>query len=503
MSSNYCGGGEIEWEGVGVGGLCEFCSREKAVVYCRADSAKLCLLCDQQVHSANLLSLKHSRSLLCDSCASRPVSLHCSLHNLLLCLHCITIIDHHHHHHSPVHAFSGCPSPSHLASIWGFHFATTTTRSSNCSYLDLDLDLDDDTSSNYAHLQSWLHDLMVVPNPLFSSSSQSSRNHNQAAAPPCAGKHKHIIHKQLLQLLNADSDSTLPHAAAADGDGAPTATAPVVTTNEGDNNYCRVPVFETTPNQDKDLFQQREQEEAALQPPQPQPQSQPQPVNVALTSMLMVPGQQLHQHQHQHQHEQSKGCEIIDRTMLLQRQTNSNTQSVQIWDFNSGQLRAHEEDSSVLEGAAVYAASDAKMLGGLYEISAAAYDDVASFNNVSNNPTASQGPATSESNNLPNRRQSSGSVLGKYGGSCGGAKDIQFGDPPLLLTGDNITKAARSKADIDLLAQNRGNAMLRYKEKKKTRRYEKHIRYESRKMRADTRKRVKGRFVKATEAPDL
>lgn len=32
-------------------------------------------------------------------------------------------------------------------------------------------------------------------------------------------------------------------------------------------------------------------------------------------------------------------------------------------------------------------------------------------------------------------------------------------------------------------------------------RYDKHIRYESRKARADTRKRVKGRFVKASEAP--
>jgi hypothetical protein len=34
----------------------------------------------------------------------------------------------------------------------------------------------------------------------------------------------------------------------------------------------------------------------------------------------------------------------------------------------------------------------------------------------------------------------------------------------------------------------------------RVRRYEKHIRYESRKLRADTRKRVKGRFVKSTEA---
>uniref|UniRef100_A0A5B7B9T2 CCT domain-containing protein n=1 Tax=Davidia involucrata TaxID=16924 RepID=A0A5B7B9T2_DAVIN len=41
------------------------------------------------------------------------------------------------------------------------------------------------------------------------------------------------------------------------------------------------------------------------------------------------------------------------------------------------------------------------------------------------------------------------------------------------------------------------NAVMRYKEKKKVRRYEKQIRYASRKTRADVRKRVKGRFVKA------
>lgn len=44
--------------------------------------------------------------------------------------------------------------------------------------------------------------------------------------------------------------------------------------------------------------------------------------------------------------------------------------------------------------------------------------------------------------------------------------------------------------------------MIRYKEKKKARMYEKKIRYASRKARADVRKRVKGRFVKAGEAYD-
>lgn len=60
-----------------------------------------------------------------------------------------------------------------------------------------------------------------------------------------------------------------------------------------------------------------------------------------------------------------------------------------------------------------------------------------------------------------------------------------------------------STTDMEQLAENRGKAMLRYQEKKKTRRYDKHIRYESRKARADNRQRVKGRFVKASDSPDI
>ncbi|KAJ6677742.1 ZINC FINGER PROTEIN CONSTANS-LIKE 10 [Salix viminalis] len=50
--------------------------------------------------------------------------------------------------------------------------------------------------------------------------------------------------------------------------------------------------------------------------------------------------------------------------------------------------------------------------------------------------------------------------------------------------------------------QARDKAKMRYNEKKKTRTFSKQIRYASRKARADTRKRVKGRFVKAGEAYD-
>nr|CAN82066.1 hypothetical protein VITISV_037472 [Vitis vinifera] len=43
---------------------------------------------------------------------------------------------------------------------------------------------------------------------------------------------------------------------------------------------------------------------------------------------------------------------------------------------------------------------------------------------------------------------------------------------------------------------------MRYREKKKNRKFDKRVRYASRKARADVRQRVKGRFVKAGEAYD-
>ncbi|KAI5428042.1 hypothetical protein KIW84_033160 [Lathyrus oleraceus] len=66
-----------------------------------------------------------------------------------------------------------------------------------------------------------------------------------------------------------------------------------------------------------------------------------------------------------------------------------------------------------------------------------------------------------------------------------------------LLSGSENVSNINGKVSLEEQVRNRGDAMLRYKEKKKTRRFDKHIRYESRKARADTRKRVRGRFVKA------
>ncbi|TVU37351.1 hypothetical protein EJB05_10660 [Eragrostis curvula] len=47
---------------------CDFCTGLPAVVYCRADSARLCLPCDRHVHGANTVSTRHARAPLCAAC---------------------------------------------------------------------------------------------------------------------------------------------------------------------------------------------------------------------------------------------------------------------------------------------------------------------------------------------------------------------------------------------------------------------------------------------------
>nr|AFK42223.1 unknown [Medicago truncatula] len=71
---------------------------------------------------------------------------------------------------------------------------------------------------------------------------------------------------------------------------------------------------------------------------------------------------------------------------------------------------------------------------------------------------------------------------------------LLMGEPPWLNT--------CPENELQLQSANRCSAVMRYKEKKKTRKFDKRVRYASRKERADVRRRVKGRFVKAGEAYD-
>ncbi|KAE8679950.1 Zinc finger protein CONSTANS-LIKE 13 [Hibiscus syriacus] len=444
---------------------CDFCNEQTAILYCRADSAKLCLFCDQHVHSANLLSRKHLRSQICDNCGNEPVSVRCETDNLVLCQVCDW--DAHGscsvsaaHDRTLVEGFSGCPSAVELASAWGFDLEEkkASDRSWNVYHQDLVM----------PPVESWLYEAglqeMMVPSEGLDCYGETLKKESRGS-----GKCKQVIYKQLVELMKRNSMDGGEGGIAEGGCG------------DEDNLVCNVEPNVGFVTQQEVI--------------QPLPQQLTQ-TPALFTSLLMT---------------QTQESEHVVNEGNVALNGNPNGRAPQIWDFKLGRLRGQEEcRQSRLEDEVGYGRSHTGFLinnfnqgtnANLLGYPPPKHDLTSLNNNDTNNPGAS-GPATSESNNLPLPKPSSGSALGKHKGSSS-SNDVNFPEQPFLVRPvEQAMPTAISKADRELLGQNRGNAMQRYKEKKKTRRYDKHIRYESRKERADTRKRVKGRFVKATEAPD-
>eukprot|EP00258_Populus_trichocarpa_P043431 XP_024459450.1 zinc finger protein CONSTANS-LIKE 15 isoform X2 [Populus trichocarpa] len=456
---------------------CDFCSEQTAVLYCRADSAKLCLFCDQHVHSANLLSRKHVRSQICDNCSTEPVSFRCSTDNLVLCQECDW--DAHgscsvsaSHDRTTIEGFSGCPSALDLASIWGFDLEEKKPEplienwSNNSCGVIHDLVNEpwvyDKSSGNLT-----FQDLMV-PNENNNNGNRNIDNvmifGNVTKSPSC-GKYKHVICKQLFELFKRDligggvegegcgfGDGEGCGFGGGDGGGETLVTQSrsgwrsgvkgVQFGNGNDGGFGDDNVVVCGGNGSGGNVRG----EQLLQEQRP------------FTSLLMLPTEV----------DVKSNGRVVGGDITWD--SNAKAHGTQVWDFHLGQLRNHDE-SGQLE--IEYVANDAgfvikdfgelmketsstspKMLGDMYQMNCStAHDDMTSFNSI-------------------------------------------------LIRGEGLKMEAATKVDMELLARNRGDAMQRYKEKKKNRRYDKHIRYESRKARADTRKRVKGRFVKTTEAPD-
>ncbi|KAK0573804.1 hypothetical protein LWI29_013848 [Acer saccharum] len=506
---------------------CDFCSERIAVLYCRADSAKLCLFCDQHVHSANLLSKKHVRSQICDNCCGEPVAVRCATDNLVLCQECDW--DAHgscsvspSHDRVPIDGFSGCPSALELSSFWGFDLEDNKPGQTAVVFGGGYWGRGGGGCQDVGQMEpsSWMYkpsmsggggglsvqDLMVPNDP----ATFSRQN-------PGCGKLKQVIYKQLVELLKRDF---IGNESACNNNNNDDNNSSINNNNNNNNVGCGggggggggggENLVPTTPNVKSGGWLENNMEaingmgngmmEAVAVNGCVQELLQQQ---TPFTSLLMMQQGQV-------------DTKESDQNLLWDG--NSGGQGAQIWDFHLGRLRGNDESSQVEAACGANDAvfmiknfgelmkeaslSNTEMFGDIYQMNCPiTHDDIASFNsNNSNNAAASQGPATSESNNLSMARPSSGSAFGKPKGSTS-SKDTQLMEHSFLVGHDGMSISTATKADLELLAQNRGNAMQRYKEKKKTRRYDKHIRYESRKARADTRKRVKGRFVKASDAP--
>ncbi|KAL6657411.1 hypothetical protein ACP70R_005191 [Stipagrostis hirtigluma subsp. patula] len=101
---------------------CDFCAGLPGVVYCRADSARLCLPCDRHVHGANTVSSRHARAPLCAACRAAAAAFRRGGGGFL-CANCD--FDRHQRGGEPLHdrgaveGYTGCPSIAELAAILG------------------------------------------------------------------------------------------------------------------------------------------------------------------------------------------------------------------------------------------------------------------------------------------------------------------------------------------------------------------------------------------------
>lgn len=68
--------------------LCDSCKSATATLFCRADTAFLCVNCDSKVHAANKLASRHARVWVCEVCEQAPAHVTCKADAAALCVTC-------------------------------------------------------------------------------------------------------------------------------------------------------------------------------------------------------------------------------------------------------------------------------------------------------------------------------------------------------------------------------------------------------------------------------
>lgn len=173
--------------------ICEFCAALRPVVYCKADAAHLCLSCDTKVHSANSLSNRHLRTVLCDSCRYRPAYCQCLDHRMFVCRACdrnLHGVSSPQHQKRAVRSYMGCPSAKDFAALWGFELGGSdggargdellSTSGGSCNSTVVNSDIAGQSCSQIGGLSKASRAnsssmVSVSPPPKLGSSSEHSR----------------------------------------------------------------------------------------------------------------------------------------------------------------------------------------------------------------------------------------------------------------------------------------------------------------------------------------
>ncbi|KAJ8749616.1 hypothetical protein K2173_026265 [Erythroxylum novogranatense] len=202
------------------GRLCDYCNEATALFYCRADSAKLCLACDREVHSTNQLFSKHTRAQLCDACDDAAVSIFCETEHCVLCQNCDW--ERHGlssssslHNRRPIEGFTEYPSVSELVTVLGLEELGGKKTLLLGEKGDGLLGSEQDGSclaDGYPDLLVWESPAVVSLDELIAS-SDSDHNFQALGVPPfpknrnaTCGQHKEEILRQLRELASLEPD---------------------------------------------------------------------------------------------------------------------------------------------------------------------------------------------------------------------------------------------------------------------------------------------------------
>ncbi|XP_021314480.1 zinc finger protein CONSTANS-LIKE 15 [Sorghum bicolor] len=101
-----------------LGGVpCDYCAAQRALLLCAQHGARLCLLCDVPVHAATAGA--HERVPLCEGCHAAPAAARCAVHRAFLCAHCARAAgcDAEGHAWSPTLSYTGFPEPDDVARV--------------------------------------------------------------------------------------------------------------------------------------------------------------------------------------------------------------------------------------------------------------------------------------------------------------------------------------------------------------------------------------------------
>ncbi|CAN4097461.1 unnamed protein product [Withania somnifera] len=403
-----------------MGHICEFCGEQRSIVYCRSDAACLCLSCDRNVHSANALSQRHSRTLLCERCNSQPAIVRHVEEKISLCKSCDSIChggsgNGSMHRRQALSCYTGCPSAAELSTIWSF--------------------LLDNPSGGDSACEKGMGSMSIIGSRPTDRQAPQVKFNSQDASASVELSEMHASDKSTA--LVGSSMPTL-------GNALNNVEQVAGSVNFSLSKGCYSGVKGSTIYEDDPFSQDFNMDEVDLSF---------ENYEELFNGSLDNPNQLFEN-------------EDIDGLF--------GTKDMSVSDSSCRDVNAVEGPSirRVMAMHPGYSnAGSADYLRSCKTEPTVCFARQASILSFSN---------LEEESNAADYQE------------CGASRMLLMGEPPWC----------HPCPESSLASSSRSNAVLRYKEKKKTRKFDKHVRYASRKARADVRRRVKGRFVKAGDAYD-